>query len=1347
MSKFEDTTTKSVQKRTFYACPFTFELPLLFNLCALSILTTIPLVLLVHVIGAPLQSLLEFDGQRRTLPLILKNCLDALRDDESIPKSRTLFRGVVAGNEEVEKAEEEFSSPNLNVNLQRYDADTIALLLLDWLSKLAEPLLSESKMAKFEAAYSKYGTEDPKKRGKKLAQVIKSLPSTHSNVLQYLIHYLSELSSHAQVNLLTPVLLASIFAPVLTHSFVPHCSSNSSHSSSNTDASQSHQQASTSSGTRSPRSSVAAEHVVALLIFDYPVIFADFNIEDRETIPEDQLADDVPKVKRKSLFFRSNSGSIDKSSLNPNRKPMVLSSSAEHLAIAKPDSPSISPASSATTITTTKVDKPADKSTPAAPPTPASAPQPDDQEKDEKKKGLKSTLRKFGFGKDKKDKEKTPNRNRSSSAASPSSSPQVSRSAAPNGSPLPQHASEEPVNPSAVFGMPFERLLVLDEAGAPDRILPNILVDSFAYLKDESRSKEFGVFRESGSFNEKASLKKAYDSPAVRIDFEGVDGYTVAALAKEWLRALPECLLTEKLYQEFKDAVAEGEEAESNHKLKTAISHLPEPRRNALHFIIYFFKNYIVARSADNKMGANNVGIVIGPCLHRKANPSPDELMDPCHNLIVVHMLNAYDEIFGGWSVPEPTEDAPGTIHKKASELDKAVSVLDDINKKVASAQAAQAEAAAVGVAVEEAGSGSGASSSSPDRNGSPDNGKLKERKRKGSGIFEIWDRFKEETSGSGRKRSSTMQTDRAPFGNERSPISRSISTKQGSAVESGTHPPRSPITRSLSTKQESTPSAIAGDVIALDSSSTTTTTITTTAYTTASTATADDHESGALVPSTSSELLHKSNYDSSSSSAPPSPKNIGTHSRQSSGGSGINLRIVTAVTSDSSHVNPSSTGSDGDFPVAEAAPTSGKRSKRLSRLRELSVGSSGSTAADWKSVDSLSTLSAPLIETWLSENALGDLIPGLKHTTGKQLCTFSKADLKDEFGLRGVALWNTIHPADSQEEASLGSQVSKLTIKLEELLTRMAPTAQAATAAPSETSAALAPAASELDQNAASASTPAEHDVTSSSSSSSFELVSKRTSLTEAMSAVLTANVRVASSSSASLDPEQTFGEAPQPPPSSSELSHAETSSAPPHESSRTPSEPITANEPSQVLVPETTEAASETNEAVSETTIGPSETSEAPETAQEAAETTVTANSESSNEEHKAPSNTSEHTRFPTHDAPPIPAPSPSHPEVSEVHDVVSNPSAEHAVPHVDGSLVVKPPTVTQEATAHLGISISLADLELAGEAKLNDLPFESVDHVDGHHQGDFEAVPLPQIQIVGATPREDGVLAPAE
>lgn len=966
------------------------------------------------VIGASLSKLLEFDGQTRTLPIILKNSLDGLRDDDANLKSKTLFRSQP--NEALAKVIAEYDSPNHHVKLLRYEADTIALLLLEWLNKLPEGLVTSDRYHKFVSVVQSLDVEGEKpetssKLLRRLARAVKSQSSANTNALHYLLIYLRELAHASEANGLTIDVLAELFGSAIVR---PDLDALTVVHEEDEDGEAENQDGKAKKTENGANGALSKEEVAAkatrlsklivwTLLTGFSTVFADLIVEDKETIPEEQLSDAIVQGKRANQHIRQSSSQLlikkgvvnsassenvasggsstsptpgslsqtpSKESLNA-KEPISANSSSSNLAAsslagiaaslpwpptqagtslaADEDSGS---ASATTPSTTTKATSSAsvDTHSPATSPSPGRAKSGsksshDGDSEEKEKKGLKGALRKLGFGKDK-DKEKD--------KKDPSKSPARSRAGTVSGtpSPSPKLQAPEELPPNAVFRLTFEQLLP-GEPGEPLRVIPNILRDCCEHLAQADRTKEFGIFRESGSFNEKARLMKAYDSPHVRIDFDASDAYTVAALVKEWLRALPDPLLTEKLYGAFKEAVSEDlDNTKSVQLLEAAIAQLPDARRACLQYLLHFMNTHVVAHQIDNRMGVNNVGIVLGPCLHRKTNPSSEELMDPCHNQIVVQFLTHYDTIFAKWSVCIPGIDSALTLYKKTSNLDRPASFLEKINQSIAA---------------ERSGTSTPVSDDASSNSGSPSNDiKLNKAKRKTSGIIDMWDRVKEETSAVLRRGRSGSE---APIATSegRHKVSRSSSTKTPSV-----------------SRTESPPSSLA--------------------------------HSGTIVSGEESSYGDKVSISPKSSPRAPRLQDSSRHSSESK------LAVRTVVQ------NPDGTTA---IQIVPALTSSGQNSPRGSPPQP----SSGKK----RTPRGISSLSAEQVEGWLQDNAFGDLVASLKFMTGQQLLGLSKADMKSEMALRGVALWNSLHPDEAaNQEHALSQQVAALEAKIDALLARL---------------------------------------------------------------------------------------------------------------------------------------------------------------------------------------------------------------------------------------------------------------------------------------------------------------------
>ena len=80
--------------------------------------------------------------------------------------------------------------------------------------------------------------------------------------------------------------------------------------------------------------------------------------------------------------------------------------------------------------------------------------------------------------------------------------------------------------------------------------LPRPILLSMNFLQRTALEK-VGIFRRSGMKSRIEALKKEIESGSSKLDFESYSPYDVADLVKQYLRELPEPLLTSKLAETF----------------------------------------------------------------------------------------------------------------------------------------------------------------------------------------------------------------------------------------------------------------------------------------------------------------------------------------------------------------------------------------------------------------------------------------------------------------------------------------------------------------------------------------------------------------------------------------------------------------------------------------------------------------------------------------------------------------------------------------------------------------------------------------------------------------------------
>ncbi|KAI5288540.1 hypothetical protein KEM54_005135 [Ascosphaera aggregata] len=168
------------------------------------------------------------------------------------------------------------------------------------------------------------------------------------------------------------------------------------------------------------------------------------------------------------------------------------------------------------------------------------------------------------------------------------------------------------------------------------------------YLRAHDASKEEGIFRLSGSNIIVRQLKDRFNVEGdVDLLSEGepyFDVHAVASLFKQYLRELPESLLTHDLHYEFFKVLDLPDHRKKLSAFTTLLGLLPPPNKTLLSTLMELLHD-IVNNCEVSRMTVRNVGIVFAPTLNI---PAP----------VISMFLNDYDMIFG--SVPLDDESAAG---------------------------------------------------------------------------------------------------------------------------------------------------------------------------------------------------------------------------------------------------------------------------------------------------------------------------------------------------------------------------------------------------------------------------------------------------------------------------------------------------------------------------------------------------------------------------------------------------------------------------------------------------------------------------------------------------------------
>ncbi|KAI8966079.1 RhoGAP-domain-containing protein [Daldinia sp. FL1419] len=187
------------------------------------------------------------------------------------------------------------------------------------------------------------------------------------------------------------------------------------------------------------------------------------------------------------------------------------------------------------------------------------------------------------------------------------------RSASPPGAAAPK--TEGAISRGPVFGVSLERLYENSKGPVPMVVYQCIQAVDLYGLAVE------GIYRLSGSSAHVNKLKHLFDTneDAPILDFRNPENFfhdvnSVAGLLKQFLRDLPDPLLTSEHYAGFIEAAKSDDEVVRRDSLHAIINALPDPNYATLRALALHLHR-VIEHSAVNRMNSQNLAIVFGPTL------------------------------------------------------------------------------------------------------------------------------------------------------------------------------------------------------------------------------------------------------------------------------------------------------------------------------------------------------------------------------------------------------------------------------------------------------------------------------------------------------------------------------------------------------------------------------------------------------------------------------------------------------------------------------------------------------------------------------------------------------------
>ncbi|XP_052405097.1 unconventional myosin-IXb isoform X2 [Carassius gibelio] len=125
-----------------------------------------------------------------------------------------------------------------------------------------------------------------------------------------------------------------------------------------------------------------------------------------------------------------------------------------------------------------------------------------------------------------------------------------------------------------------------------------------------------GIYRKSGSACRAKELHHLLEKNPQAVSFDDYPIHTITGLVKQWLRELPDPLMTYSLYNDFLYAADLPEASERLRAIYRKLDELPPPNFSTLERLIFHLVK-VAKEEAHNRMSTNSLAIVFAPCILR----------------------------------------------------------------------------------------------------------------------------------------------------------------------------------------------------------------------------------------------------------------------------------------------------------------------------------------------------------------------------------------------------------------------------------------------------------------------------------------------------------------------------------------------------------------------------------------------------------------------------------------------------------------------------------------------------------------------------------------------------------
>ncbi|XP_023247902.1 rho GTPase-activating protein 20-like [Copidosoma floridanum] len=208
---------------------------------------------------------------------------------------------------------------------------------------------------------------------------------------------------------------------------------------------------------------------------------------------------------------------------------------------------------------------------------------------------------------------------------------------------------------SRVFGVNLARL---DENGLPKPVL--VMLQQLLAKGPSTQ----GIFRKSANLRVVRELKDEIESSGDTSCLEDAPVFAVAALLKDFLRSLPDPLLTSHLFSLW---MASLESPDPIKTIKSILDRLPRANYTLLSHLVCVL-HHIARRSKHNLMCASNLGVCCGPSLLWSESPSVNQ--SRAIPALAEMLIRHYEVLFSEELNDSGAEDSTDILHYDGISLD-----------------------------------------------------------------------------------------------------------------------------------------------------------------------------------------------------------------------------------------------------------------------------------------------------------------------------------------------------------------------------------------------------------------------------------------------------------------------------------------------------------------------------------------------------------------------------------------------------------------------------------------------------------------------------------------------------